>query len=68
MSTPNARRRGAAEVAPIAPTDTELVALTRIEPVRTGGPTQAQVPPTEVNDWLARGWQRATAVGEADAA
>lgn len=68
MATHNARRRGAAEVALVAPTDTELVTLTRIEPVRTGGPTQAQVPPTEVNDWLARGWQQPPIPGEADAA
>lgn len=68
MNTPNPRQRGAAEVALVAPMDIERVTLTRVEPVRTGGPTRAQVPASEVEGWLARGWQRAPVAGEADGA
>lgn len=68
MATHNARQRGAGDVVPVAAVDTELVTLTRAQPVRIGGPTQAQVPASALDDWLARGWQPAPAPGEADGA
>lgn len=68
MATQNARRRGAGEVAPVAPSETDLVTLWRAQPVRPGGPVRAEVAAAELDHWLARGWQQAPAPGEDDGA
>jgi len=59
MATQNVNRRRAGEDASVAratPVD-GTVSVWRAEPIRTGGPVHAKVPVTELDDWLARGWQ-----------
>ena len=63
-----ARRRSAVEAALVEATTTGLVTLWRAQPVRAGGPVQAQVPASALDDWLARGWQQVPAPGEVDGA